>query len=268
MLTIFDYSDYKLFLKEYSESATGQWGLMSRLSKAAQCQRSHLSRVIKGSVHLTPDQAFAISEALHLGGLEGEYFVTLVNLARSSTQALRKHLESKLKDLKEKNDNLANRLGKPGVNFDKEFLQIYMSHWSWAAIHMMSSIPTINTSEEIAERLGLKLKKVEMILAKLKEIGFVTYHDGSWSYKTGAFHLEKGSPALIQHHQNWRMKAIEDAGDEYSAGVHFTTVLSLSRKDAERLKQRILDAIEEIQEVTLPSKEETLFCFNADFFEI
>ena len=63
------------------------------------------------------------------------------------------------------------------------------------------------------------------------------------------------------HHSNWRQKAV-------SEGVHYTSVYSISQKDYQHLKEKMLDLIEYSRKVVGPSKEEELICFACDIFAI
>jgi hypothetical protein len=49
--------------------------------------------------------------------------------------------------------------------------------------------------------------------------------------------------------------------------VHYTVVQSLSKVDFERVKQRLLELIQETARISGPSKEEKLMCLACDFFE-
>ena len=50
--------------------------------------------------------------------------------------------------------------------------------------------------------------------------------------------------------------------------LHYTTVVSLSTKDVQRLKERLIREIESLRQIVKDSKEEELHAFTMDFFRV
>lgn len=85
---------------------------------------------------------------------------------------------------------------------------------------------------------------------------------------TGDLHIPKNSPMIGIHHNNWRQRAVLDSTLPNTEGVHYTAVYSISRKDHEHLKTKVLDLVEQSRKIVAPSKEEELICFTCDLFEV
>ena len=49
---------------------------------------------------------------------------------------------------------------------------------------------------------------------------------------------------------------------------HYSSVISLSRLDAERVKKIILKALKDSEKILADSREEELYCLNFDFFKL
>lgn len=58
------------------------------------------------------------------------------------------------------------------------------------------------------------------------------------------------------YHQNWRMRATIDSQNPQSDGLHYTSVLTLSRDDYSRLKETFLKFISESESIAKPSLAE------------
>jgi uncharacterized protein (TIGR02147 family) len=265
MRTIFNEIDYRIFLKNWIQAQPERWGLMTKLAEAASCQRTYLSKALKGEAQLTPTQAFGIARFCKLSEIETEYLLGLVESERATTTAHRNYIHKKLTALKKNQEDLSLRLGKKEIQ-SQESDVFYYSTWYWSAIHILTSIPAYQTADAISKRLLLPLPLVESVLEMLNTKKFIQHEKGKWKFLGNESHLSRLSPLIGFHHSNWRQKAVGDAQDMTSAGVHFTVVQSLSRKDYLKIKEMVLHFIENISQIAGPSAEEELMCFNCDFF--
>jgi hypothetical protein len=85
-------------------------------------------------------------------------------------------------------------------------------------------------------------------------------------HKLTQVHLNRDSPLIRQHHTNWRMSAIQSLMNDNKEDLHYSTVSTLSRSDAEKLRADMTSLIENYVAVVKPSKEEVMYGFNLDFF--
>jgi uncharacterized protein (TIGR02147 family) len=242
-------------------------GVISELALAAKCQRSYLSLVIHGSVHLTPDHAFGLCDYWNLSEPETECFMTLLELARSGSAAYRKHLESKLRAQKRENEDVAKKLNRPRlVAEEKE--NTYYSAWFWSAIHILVSIPEYQTVSAISERLQLPRSVVQETLKVLEGYKLIRADGGRWKFGSSELHLPKGSQLAILHHSNWRQRGLLDAQLRTENSVHFTVVQSLSHNVYEKIRSSLLRFIADSSRLAGPSKEEELVCMSYDLFRV
>lgn len=99
-------------------------------------------------------------------------------------------------------------------------------------------------------------------------MNFVRETKKGWVYAGGQFHLPKDSPFVVSHHQNWRSRAVLDAQDFMSDGVHYTSVLTLSKSDLIRLREVLLQFIAEAGQIAGPSEPEEAVALTLDLFRI
>lgn len=57
-----------------------------------------------------------------------------------------------------------------------------------------------------------------------------------------------------------------DRGD--TGQLHYSSVISLSRADAQIIKHTMLECLQKTEKILALSQEEALFCQNLDFFEL
>src|SRR3712207_9531193 len=57
-------------------------------------------------------------------------------------------------------------------------------------------------------------------------------------------HLGADSPLIGQHHVHWRMRAMRAIESDPQGGLHYSSVVSISRRDIERLRERLIALID------------------------
>jgi len=231
------------------------------------CQRSYLSRVLAEGLHLTPEHAFNLSEFLEFSNAEREYFVALLESERAATPSYQKHWQRRIAKLKEEHDSIQERTSRKAVAFDGEPAN-YFTSWTWTAIHFLTALPEYQSVTAIADRLHLSFDMVLRHLKSLEARGMIERRGEKWRFLSGEFHAPADSPLVLLHHQNWRGRALLDAQDLEKRNLHFTGVLTLSRKDVVRIKELLLDFITEANRISGPSKPEECIALTCDLFPI
>jgi predicted transcriptional regulator len=147
---------------------------------------------------------------------------------------------------------------------------VYYSNWYYSAIHVLASIPGFQTTLEICKYLQLDLKKVQEAVEFLVGIGLLAYESKSQSLKVGreSFHLGFDSPLISKHHMNWRLQAIRAIEKCEPDNLHYSSVISISKEDAQIIRETLVKTIEGIKPMVRKSKEEVLKSFSLDFFGI
>ncbi|HVK60338.1 MAG TPA: TIGR02147 family protein [Bdellovibrionales bacterium] len=267
MKTVFEFKDYKAYLKDVLKTKTPKWGSISRMAEAAGCQRAYLSRVLNSEVHITPDHAFGIAAFLRLSEAESDFFLLLVDQERASSAAYRVRVNEKISRMRREHDDLQKRVNRPSVAHElKEFT--YYSSWLFSALHIIVSIPELQTTAAIARRLQLPEAVVLDGLKQLEEWSFVVQQRDKWKFGSSEIHIPKNSPLVALHHANWRQRAVLDAQNWRSNGIHFSVVQSIDASAWDEIRRRVIDLIEEASRIAGPSKSEKLVCFTTDFFEV
>lgn len=213
------------------------------------------------------EQAADAPSFFKLDNEEEEFLFLLISLARAGTRKLRFHFEEKIRKVKERCTLLSNRIEKADT-LDEITQSKYYSHWYYAAIHMIVTIPECQTKDKIASYLNLPHSVLNEALHFLLEAGLINETKDGYTTGRSRIFLRGDSQNIVQHHENWRLKAIENITLSQNENIHFSSVYTLSKKDFLKIKEKLLNELEEMRAIIKPSREEELCIFNLDFFKL
>lgn len=264
---LFEYDDYKAYLRDELERRQRiQKGQKSKFAESVGCHGAYLSQVLNGDADLSLEHAERANRYFGHGKDESLYFVFMVQFARAGTKALKGLFASELRRIKENQFELKNRLEFKRTLTEADQV-IYYSAWYYAAIHVLVSVPGCNDREGLSQKLGLTIDLVGRVLDFLKSVGLVVQKGHSYEVGTTSIHLESKSPMIAKHHTNWRMRAIHSLDQVRSKDLHYSSVVTVSQADADRVRSILVRAIDDIRRIVKDSKDEEGFCYAIDFFK-
>lgn len=265
---IMDFDDYKQFLTHLEqERSSFSRGFRSRLAEAIGCNNAYISQILNTNTHLSLEQALKLSRYFKLTNEEECYFLFLVEYARAGTPALRERFKLLLNEIKDKYLDIKGRV-KQQSSLSVEAQTIYYSHWYYAAVHMLVTVPGFRSIRTIAEALRLNDSIVEKVVSFLLSNGLLIEKKGDFLPGPSYLHLDRDSPNISKHHTNWRMAAINSFQNENKSDIHYSTVSTLSKKHVDAIRSRLVQEIQNYVETVSQSTEETMYCFNLDFFRL
>lgn len=262
---LFEFLDYKDYLSKMAISYPR--GFKKRLSVLAGCQTAYVSHVLNGKAHFSWEQAEAISTGIGHSDDEKEYFLMLLTYCTSGTLTLKKFIKARLDRIKESRLSIKERV-KVKESLSREDQAKYYSAWYYAAIHVMLTISSFQTKEAIATYLKINPKLVKEVLDFLISVRLASKSGNKYITGSAKIHLEKDSPLISKHHTNWRMAAIRSFENDNVDNLHFSSVFTLTEKDAEQIRNILLKAIENGVEVIKQAEEEITMAMTVDFFKI
>lgn len=266
-MNIYHYESYKTYLQEL---LTQSRGLKTQLATYLNCQSSFLSQVLTGDkTHFSLEHIKKIAEFLTLDKDELDFLILLCLHERAGSNELKKHFESKITEQRELHQQINKKISKRGQGLTLDQQATYYSHWSYMAVHMLISIPSLATTEKIKNHFNLAPHFIDEILQFLLECDLIEKHGHRYSIGKTRLHLGKNSPFVKSLHQNWRHKAIESlAESDDGFDLHYSSVLVLSKKDAEKIKDLILEFIRKKEEILAPSPEEQAVALSLDYYKL
>lgn len=266
-MNLYAYSDYREYIRDKIAASKAVRGYQTILAKAARCQPSLLSLVIRSQGHLTRDHLAELAGYWGMDEDQTDYLLGLLELAKTSSRRMRAHQTARLAALKSKQVKLSSRFS-DDVFQPTQIEAVYYSAWFWSAVHVMVSIPQYNETSEIAARLGLPENIIDQALTKLTKMGFIIRKGNRWSVTKKSIHLPPESFMNAANHINWRQRSIFDIQAGHQESMHYSSVFVMSRKDAELVKTVLLNAIDAARKISIPSPEEEVYCLNSDFFVV
>lgn len=266
-LNIFEFSDYRGFIKSWLEEAKAQkTSNLTRLAEAAMVHPTFLSHVLAGTKELSLEQAALISEYMNLTHLEQDYFFAIIHIDRAGNQKLKKYWLTKKQELEKQKNKLSERFDKHR-QLSHEQRAIFYSSWIYAAIWAATAIDNGQTLNQIAEKIRISRNKAEEIVSFLLETGLCTDDKGIIRMGETHLHIPNESPLVVKHHTNWRMKAVQKMDTRESVELFFTSPMSISVKDFDVIRERLNIALKGIVDIAKESPAEEIVCLNIDFFK-
>ncbi len=202
-----------------------------------------------------------------LNEAESDYFILLVQIQRAGTQSLKRKFERDLQKIKTKSQDIATRVAVDARLSDSDAAQFYSS-WLYAAVRQLSSIPEFQNRSRLLEKYNIKKDELNRVVDFLISTNLCIEKSGKVLIGPNKTHLDSKSPLVYLHHKNWRLKGIEKHNNLNENELMYSAPFTVSANDFLLFREKIVQLIQELVEITDSSKPETLACFNADLFFI
>jgi uncharacterized protein (TIGR02147 family) len=266
-MSIFQFTDYRAFLKShFRQQPGGGRGQMQKLAKVLNVHSTFVSLVFQDKRDFSSEQAILVAQYFNLTASETDYFLNLVQWAKASNRALKNFFHQKIIQAQEASKKLDTRFEHDRTLASEE-RQIFYSSWHYSAIRIYTSTSEDGRSvEEIVEHFKMPRKIVVEALDFLNKCQLIVEKKNRYHVGPQRTYLEKGHPLLKCHHTNWRQKALNQYEEISADEMMFTSTLSLSRKDFERLREHLAALIKTTSDVMKETQPEDVACLNIDFF--
>lgn len=266
LMNLYDYDKYTKYLLDwlYHQPKNGH-GLVKQWASAMGVHSTLLSQILNGKKDLSLEQADRLSEILNLSEQEAEYFLLLVLFEKAGTQNLKRKFKKRIQEAQAKSKNISSRLNVKNVLSEEAKAQFYSS-WLYSGVRNLSALPSMPSADEIATKLELPRDLIQSVIEFLLEQGLCIQTEKGLTYGPSRTHVSADSPWVAQHHRNWRDRSNQKMLLKSSEDLFFTFPMSLSEKDAEKIRKLIPSWIESIHAIVGPSDSECVRCLTIDFF--
>ena len=164
MASIFEFTDYRLFIREHFASLPkAGYGQARKLAGALNIHSTLVSQVLQGIKSFTLEQAAEASRFLSLTEMETDYFLILVQMDRAGSPYLKRQLSRQIESLQKRSKELSNRLTAT-AKLSEEQRAVFYSSWTYAAVRQLTAIEGFQTIDSIGSRLGLSRKALHEIV--------------------------------------------------------------------------------------------------------
>lgn len=264
---VFQFTSYKAFLEAKVGPREERRGIKSQIAQVLGCQPTYISQVLHGKAHLSLEQADRLNSYLGHSKEESAFFLLLVQHERAGTVSLRRHFQDLIDEELKRRLIVTHRLGEQ-TKLSLADQSRYYSSWHYSALHIALTIPELGSPDALAQHFKLPMKKVNEVLRFLLNVGLAKEVGGRLLTGPAIIRLGNDSPNIQRHHANWRQQATESLDREDLGDLHYSGVISLSEKDALKIKDRLLDELKANLKIVRDSPEEKLFGFCVDFFDM
>ena len=267
MTSIYQFNNYKKFFNSWVENQPKKGhGEYRRLALHLNVSTTLMSQIFNGEKDMSLELAAEVCDYLHLSDDEADYFLLLVEFAKSGSHKLKSRLLKQILARQEKAKKLESRMKKE-TELDDAVKATYYSNWVYCAVRVLSDIPELGTVEHLADRLMIPKNQL------LKYVDFLIKHkliinkNGSLTMGPSHIYLPPTDPLSLLHHQNWRILGFQKMQHRSEENFFSSGQYSLSKELAYQIRKELPDLIESIIKRVKPSVSETTRCLNIDFYE-
>ena len=262
---LFRSTKYRDFLRKMFPSKGENRGRRRELAKRLGCQTSLISLVLTDRAHLNEDMIFKCSQFLGMNSVETDFLLNIYHLERAGTPVLRGYYQKKISQMIESRTQVKERVG-ASITLPLEIQAQYYSNWTYAAVHTVVMNPKTRSLALIADKLNLNESLALQTLEFLEQWKFVVNTGDYYEPGSTRLHLSSDSPFIVQHHRNWSMEAMRAAGDKNPLDLNYSGALSMSKNDAENIRELLLNAISSIEKQIAPSPDEDVVGISLSWF--
>ncbi len=267
MLSIYEFTDYCKYLYSWIESHESKsYGIKSQIANSLRVSSSFISQVLKGKKIFTSDQTSDLADFLSLTEMESEYLHLMVELSRAGSHRYKEKLQRRIKKYQAQARKIGNRVPR-NKELNDEQRAIYYSSWLYTGIRNLSALPEIKNINALSKYLNTDPEVINKIIRFLIQNGLCIEEGGNISPGPASIHIDKDSPFVNKHHQNWRIKSIQKMDNKKDNDLFFTGPMSLSYEAYDEILKLLPSYIQNIIQIVGPSKSEMVACLNIDWFE-
>ncbi|MEO0336310.1 MAG: TIGR02147 family protein, partial [Pseudomonadota bacterium] len=264
---IFEFLHYRDYLKSKLGGKGTRTGQRKVLSEHLKVHTTLISQIVLGKAELSLEQAEGTNAFFGHSQDESEYFILLVLKARAGTKALESRWQTKIQEMRSRYLNIGKRI-EPEAEIDPRDQAQFYSSYLYSALHVLVSIPEFQNAESLAKLLNRSPNEINEKLDFLKRLGLVVEDKGQLNYGPQHIHLSSDSFLIHQHHNNWRLRAMHSIENPVKNDLHYSAALTLSQEDAYKIKDSMIQNLQDNIKVISKSKEEVAYVYCMDFFAL
>ena len=268
MKTVFDYTNYRLFLKDFYEERKEKEGFTYRdFSKlTGMNSTSWLLHLIKGSKNLSAESVLRVAKAIKLSKAETEYFEMMVPFTQARTNGVKDHFYQRMLGLKRKL-----KIAKIG-----EEQYDYYTKWYHPVIRSLVSKVDFGEDYALLARClmpAIPARDAKKSVRLLEKLGLIAHGaDGKWTQNSAVVSTgdEVASLNIINYHKQVSRLAegAHDISPKEERDISALT-LGVSEEDFHRIKARIQAFRKEIMDVAMASENpDRVYQLNFQLFPV
>ncbi len=267
MTSIFEFNSYYDYLSSWIASQPNKGrGVKGSFAKALGVSSTLVSFILSGKKPLSLEHASDLADFIGLNENESDFFFLLVERERAGHVRLKAKFDRKIEIARAQSKKISKRV-KKDAELSDELKAIYYSSWIYTAIRNLVALEKYKDAASISRRLNIPLSTTTKVLQFLLENQLCVERDGIILSGPTYTHVDADSPYVNKHRQNWRLRGFSIMEQKNESDIFYTSPMSISYADADKIRDMILNYIQEILAVMRPSPSEKVCCLNIDWFE-
>lgn len=264
---IFDQTDYRQCFNQLLESR-GR-GSTSALAEYLSCRPGFISQVLKGdSTHFSLEHILKACAFFKLNSAETQFLLLLGQYQKAGSIELQDFFFRQIRDVQEAQKKIRSKITATPPQMSDADMGVYYGHWAYMAGHILVSLKENQTVGSLTAALGVSDAFAGEVIEFLVEKGLVERSGNRLSIGKTRLHLPATSPLVKTLHQNWRIKAVESLADSAPDDLHYSSIMTMSKRDAQKVRSLLLELVKDTEAVLKDSPDETAVAMNLDFFSI
>ncbi len=264
MKTLFDFKGYQAYLLHYFQLKRGN---QAHLAEHLDCRSSFLTQVIDEKVDLSLEQTLKVSDYLGFNKNEKLAFLHMVQREKVYDLKEKHFFDEQIESLKSKNSRVKERINL-AEELSEEAKYQYYSSWIYGATHILCAFSWIKTVDDIVKEIGVDRPSVNEAVQFLLQHQLIALKNNQLTIGKQQIHLADDSKNIFSHHMNWRLRAIEKMSSQKKQALNFSSLIGISKKDVEPIRDILVNAISEINKVVVKSGEEKAYIINMDLLDL
>jgi len=266
MKSTFEFDNYKEALKNTITSQSGgSRGVYRILAEKIGVHPTLISQILSGTRDFNEEQLFAICESLGIPDAEKRYLLVLLQIERAGSHSLKKHYIEIKNQIRKESLQLSRRIS-PHKTLTESEKAVFYSSWLYSAVQILTAIDKPVDFKLICEHFKLTPQRTQEVLDFLLKHHLVLEKKGRYVPGTTSTHLPKGSPHIVKHHSNWRLKAMMAAETLTDQELMYSANFSIAQKDFEVFREELVQLIKRFLTIVEKSPAEKVAQFNMDLF--
>lgn len=267
-MNTFTHNDFKLLIRsKIKDLPRGGHGGYSKLAKVLGIHTTSLSQIMAGTKPLSLEHASLICDFFSFSELEAEFFLLLVQADRAGNESLRERLENRIEKIRRQGNELSIIIP-TNKSLTLEQQAVFYSDKNYSLIRVLSSLDAFQTVEAIANLIQLPPFVVAEKVKFLLQSGLCIQENGQIKPGPTYTHLDSDSAFISKHHANWRLHAMQRHPNLSKEELSYSSLLSLSKTDAKKVRSLFADIIKQTNDVRTHSEPEVLRCLCVDWVSV
>lgn len=268
LVNIFSFDDYRVYLREIIENQPSHEEKLTiaKIAASARIKPPYLSKCLSNNADLSLDQAHLITIFLNLSAEERDFFLLLVDYAKSYTEEYKKYLKLKIKDAQRKNLKTEKIISL--TKLGEEVISKYYLDPLNLIIHMYATLDRSITIKNIVDSLKISETAAQKTVDNLVQMGLIKIENAALVSIANNLHLPSDSPLCVPHQKLMKqfIQSFKDLRGGELIGYNTMFTFSANNETYIKIKNEFLQFLKRADQLIEKSPSTQVYQIQFDLF--